>query len=303
MRIKISFAGSFQCRLATDPDDTDASPNEPAPPHSLPKTLGLGRTFAYYEPPPVGSKKSLDRIIRLSNPHLLRTALVDPWQDTKVTLVEASRSLARWDPRVPTDLSSASDDILLVPVLADPLMGQVVSLGEAKFASLTPGGGGGDGYEVLNDFTFSIGGMLCTAKQAVKTQMTGMYNIDKNEKGEDVQTEWKTKKTAAVKAVLEGMKIAQPARARLLSEYYEDEPEAQGGIPRHIKNETSFFIMAANLPDMPLNQVQIRAATGVLSLTRNANLAYKLSLTFSRFDSDTLTGQIKGVLEASDSGK
>jgi hypothetical protein len=55
------------------------------------------------------------------------------------------------------------------------------------------------------------------------------------------------------------------------------------------------------MPDIPLTQVRVNGVGGVLSLIREANLAWKLSLNFSRFDGDTLTGKIKGVLEGSDS--
>src|SRR5262249_57443063 len=112
-------------------------------------------TFAWYEPPAVQGKPSLDRIIRLSNPYLLRSAMVDPWEDTRVINVEASRSLGLYmTPMVDAPLA---DDFMLVPFRADPLMGQVVSLGEAKFAGLTPGTGSGDGHQVLEAFPFSIG--------------------------------------------------------------------------------------------------------------------------------------------------
>src|SRR5262245_16885721 len=156
MKIKISFAGSFQCRLATDGDKTDASPDVPAAEGTGFDTPGKGWTFAWYEPSPddpnlITHPPSLDRVIRLSNPFKLRNALVDdPWEDTKVTLVEVSRSLVPGLFPLPGVLA----DNLLVPLKADPLMGQVVSLGAAKFASATPGGGAGDGHEVLDDFAF-----------------------------------------------------------------------------------------------------------------------------------------------------
>jgi hypothetical protein len=296
VRIKITFAGSFQCRLATDPDDTWSSPNEPAPDGSPHGTPGKGWTFAYYEPKP------FDRVIRLSDPKSLRSAMVDPWEDTRVTLVEASRSLALhlW----PITAEPYSDDPL-VPVVTDYLMGKVVSFGQspkegeervgAKFASATPGGGTGDGHEVLDDFAFSLGGMLFIARQAVKTKMTGINYL-----GDETKAFYKQEKTALVKKALGTM---HPARAKLLSEYYtsKGERKEEGGIPRHIQNYASFFAMAADLPNMPLYNVQVRGGGGVVSLTQKAGLVWKLSLNFSRFDGDTLTGKVKGVLAGSDS--
>jgi hypothetical protein len=71
-KLKFEFNGSFQCRLSTDPAPATASPKNPA--------TDPGWTFAYGE-------TKFDRIIRLSSPVSLRSALVDPWQDTKVSKV------------------------------------------------------------------------------------------------------------------------------------------------------------------------------------------------------------------------
>jgi hypothetical protein len=302
MRIKITFAGSFQCRLATDTDKTDASPDVPGIfPGGAPfGALGSGWTFAWYEPPEVKGKPSLDRIIRLSNPYLLRSAMVDDWEDTRVTLVEASRSLGLYTwPLVDEPLG---DDIILVPVRADPLLGQVVSLGEAKFAGLTPGTGSGDGHEVLVDFAFSIGGMLFQAKQVGKTKGAGANYL-----GDEVKNFYRQTKAPLVKALLndddtpKNPAVMHPARAKYLSEYSPGESKAKGHLPRHIFTYGTFFMMDADMFNIPLTQVQIRANRGILSLIAKANLAWKLSLNWSRFDGDTLTGKVKGVLEGSDS--
>jgi hypothetical protein len=308
MRIKISFAGSFQCRLATDPDDTDSSPNEPTKTPGDLNALGRGWTFAYHEPAPgadddddTEKKPSLDRVIRLSNPWWLRNLLVDPWEDTKVTLVEVSRSLAPGMSPAPDKLS---DDLMLVPFQNDPLVGKVVSLGQAKFASLHPGGlAGADGREVLADFAFSIGGMTFTASQLGKTRGTGA-----NALGKDVETYYMQKKTALLYQLLnpdgspvKGASFIHPARARYLTEYFDFAPHRKedGAFPRNIQSHASFFALDCNWPNIPLTQVQIRAITGILPLAQKENLAWKLSLNFSRFDADALAGKIKGVLEGS----
>jgi hypothetical protein len=283
MRIKISFAGSFQCRLATDPDKTDASPKEPAPDGTPFGTPGKGWTYDFNE-------EKFDRVIRLSNPHALRNAMVDEWQDTRVTNVEASRSLGLY--MSPMQDAPLGDDIVLMPVLTDPLMSQVVSLGQAKFASATPGGGTGDGHEVLEDFAFSIGTMMFTAGQVGKTKGTGVNYL-----GDDVKAYYKQRKTALVKTFKDSM---SPARRKLLTEYYKDEPEERGGIPRHIHTYASFFTMHADMPNIPLTQVKVTGGRGVAWMTQKAGLVWKLSLNFSRYDGDTLTGKVKGVLEGSD---
>ena len=136
MRIKINFAGSFQCRLATDPDDTGSSPTVPR--DGGVGVLGRGWTFAYNE-------FSFDRVIRLSNPVQLRSALVDHWEDTRVTKIEAA----------------SNEQSPLTQVDGDHLLGMTVSLGSAKFDAKK---GGGMGYEVLIDFDFSIGGTKFTAQ-------------------------------------------------------------------------------------------------------------------------------------------
>src|SRR5262249_34220409 len=95
--------------------------------------LGRGWTFAYDEQP-------FDRVIRLCDPVQFRSALVDPWEDTTVTRVEASRSLAlRGVPLVDQPFSVEP----LLPVFTDQFVGQPVSLGNAKFNAR----GGGVGPE------------------------------------------------------------------------------------------------------------------------------------------------------------
>ena len=120
-KLQIHFQGSFQCRLATDPQPASASPKEHGP--------GSGWTFAYSEP-------TFDRKIRLSKPVALRTGLIDPWQDTKVSSVLVDRGHGPMpDPR-------------------SGLAGTVVSLGDAIFDSHA---GAGTTREALLTFAFSIG--------------------------------------------------------------------------------------------------------------------------------------------------
>jgi hypothetical protein len=120
---QFGFFGSFQCRLATDPDPTDAALRVD------------GWTFDLGE---VG----FDRIIRLSSPKSLRSGLYPhPWADTKVIGIQ-------------TDTGAG-----LKPVAAgDPFMGQFISFGsDVKFDSKA---GGGASKEALINFEFSAGKMF-----------------------------------------------------------------------------------------------------------------------------------------------
>jgi hypothetical protein len=273
--IRITFAGSFQCRLATDGAPQGASPNEPV--KTFPDRTGW--TFAWYEQP------VFDRVIRLSNPVQLRSALVDPWEDAEVTKVEVSASALElvggyWGPDV--------------EIKGDPLLGQVVSLGQAKFNSSAQAGGGGIGYEVLDDFALSIGGLQFAAKQAKKTRLTGV-----NWLSEQVQTHYKKTKVEAIFAA----GAMHPARRAYMTKYDSEGDRFKAGkVPTQVDSYASFYAAEADMPNIPLSEVQINANVGVLGAAKKVadRLGWTLSLNFSRFDGDTLVGRIKGVLQGSD---
>jgi hypothetical protein len=213
VKIKISFAGSFQCRLGTEHGPLDASPSE----CSDASSEANGGTVSYDEEP-------FDRVVRLSNPHALRNAMVDPWEDTRVTGVEVSRSLApRMSPGTDEPFRGVAPDEPLVPVGTDSLVGQLVSFGEARLNAAEEAGAGGIGYEVLDDFAFSIGGMSFKAEQVGKTRMTGIKPLP--EAGA-VLIGYRKKKKAEV---TKGLGTMHPDRARLLSEYDIYAPEDKGG--------------------------------------------------------------------------
>lgn len=129
-QLKVSFAGSFQCRLATDNDPTNASPTDPYGDYG---PAAQGWTFAYRE-------ARFDRHIRLTSPVQLRSALVDPWKNAVVTRVECDRGAG------------------LVNLPTDPLLNQLISLGSASFD--TKSGGGGVTREALVGLRFAIGSMF-----------------------------------------------------------------------------------------------------------------------------------------------
>jgi hypothetical protein len=275
MRIKISFAGSFQCRLATDPDDTATSPTVPCTNCKL-GDLGRGWTFAWDEFP-------LDRKIRLSYPMQLRNALVDPWEDTRVAKVEtASYEQSPW-----------------TEVVGDHLLGMTVSFGDAKFDAKK---GGGTGYEVLIDFGFSIGGTKFTAQQAKLTRMTGIYG----------RPDWRNE-YLAIKPMRLGLNLKDPGtalpgtalatmnpdRRKYLTQNPDTDPPY---LPIKIGVDySSYFGMESNMPKIPLTNVAITGITGgILAVARQpAMFDWTLSLKFGRFDGDTLTGRIWGELEGS----
>jgi hypothetical protein len=119
--IDIKFQGTFQCRLATDPDASTAADGR------------FGWTFAYGE-------AAFDRIIRFSNPVALRNALYLPWQNAVVTSVNA--------PGIP---NSGSDSVI----------GQAVNLGPNTFFNGNNTTGGSPQYppgqEPLVNFKFIVG--------------------------------------------------------------------------------------------------------------------------------------------------
>lgn len=132
-QLDISFAGSFQARLAVGMDPGDSSPTDPYGTYGK-KSGGVGATCAYQEKP-------FDRIIRLSKPVDLRNARIDPWEDATVKSVQMDSGKG-FKPAPP----------------GNPFLGQVVSLGSAaKFIE-------GEGYEI-DGLMLSVGPFL-TAKPA-----------------------------------------------------------------------------------------------------------------------------------------
>jgi len=259
MRIKISFEGSFQCRLATDGDDTDSKPKVPCTNCKI-GDLGRGWTFAWDE-------FDLDRRIRLSNPVQLRNGLVDHWEDTRVTKVEtASSELAPF-----------------TPDYADPLLGMTVSLGDNVMYDSKKGGG--TSYEVLINLEFSIGKTKFTAQQAKLTRMTGFNNRT------DWQNEYKATKPMRLGlnmkkpgAFLPGTALAtmNSDRRNYLTQLPDDDPPF---LPIKIGVDyASYFGMEGNIPKIPLTNVAITGITGgILAVTRQpATFDWTLSLKFGQ---------------------
>lgn len=150
-QIKITFGGSFQCRLATDPAPTSSSPTSPT---SIPPgAIGSGWTYSYHEPP-------LDRVIRLANPVSLRNALMEPFNPVKVTQIQ-------FQPQAPF----GSFELPWQTIPADPLIGTGVSLGPSAVFD-TAAGGGTVTQEAILNLKFSIG-TLFTADPMRKVVLDG----------------------------------------------------------------------------------------------------------------------------------
>jgi hypothetical protein len=93
-----------------------------------------------------------------------------------------------------------------------------------------------------------------------------------------------------------------PHRAKYLTFYLDSKGDREGdpgAFPMKIGTYASFYNMACTTPNIPLTQVQIRATAGILPLAQQEDLTWKLTLNWSRFDGDTLTGKVNGVLEGS----
>ena len=130
--LRITFGGSFQCRLATDGAAPDASPRTPFDSHGNLRGFPFtGWTYSFQE-------NSFDRVIRLGSPVHLRNALLYKWSDTIVNRVEVDRGRG----------------FLLT---SDALVNTVLSLGNAKFDAAA---GRGATFEKLIDFKFSLGNVL-----------------------------------------------------------------------------------------------------------------------------------------------
>ena len=171
LKLWLTFAGSFQCQLATDGDGTNDSPTDPEGSYGK---KSKGWTYAYKEKP-------FDRLIRLSKPVDLRTALVDPWMDTKVYSVLVTRDPPPKGFPMPVPVSEPAD-----------IIGLVVSLGSAKFD--TDAGGGAVTKDAIIDFTFNLGGTDFTAVPNDLPQLMGMSAMGGKEMV-DWQSEYRTKKT------------------------------------------------------------------------------------------------------------
>jgi hypothetical protein len=259
--IKISFGGSFQCRLATESDPTDASLKDPFGDLGAPASKGW--TFAYDEP-------RFDRIIRCQTPVALRNALVNPWEPVKVNKIEVK----------PEPLFPFPGTTPWQTIPADPLLNLPVSLGDqAKFDTSA---GEGMSHEAILPCRVTFGDVL-TATPVGKPVLKG---FEPEGEVEAWRTEYATKKPAAILAAVPSM---HPTRLKVLT----PSPTA----PRiYFDTYKHYFSLAEVLKPINANVDFIPAgATGILAMILTG-WTWTLHLTFSRFDGDTLVGRVEGDL-------
>jgi hypothetical protein len=162
--LKISFAGSFQARLAVGMDPGESSPTDPYGTYGK-KSLGLGvsATYAYQEKP-------FDRIVRLSQPVDLRNARMDPWEDTTVKSVQIV----------------AGKGVQSVPP-GNPLLGQVVSLGNAA--------------KFIEDVGYLVDSMVLSIAAFFSAKPVGEVGILAYRYDNKAKAEYQTKKPALITAI------------------------------------------------------------------------------------------------------
>ena len=245
--VRISFSGSFQCRLATDPAPTDAIRTDPTKPNG-------GWTFDYGEAP-------FDRIIRLQSPVDLRSALIDPFVPVAVRTVEVRAGLAANVGEKPYR-----------SVLDSKLLGLPVTLGpSAKFDSAA---GGGAAFEAILDCTPTVGNLFkLTPKTAPK--LLGLV------RGAAGKLEYLTKKPVVVVAANATGSVVAPRKAVLADsgrmDFYSD---VFGFSEECVPVRAEMDFISGDIP----------------SEVFRPGWSWEVTLGFSRFDGDTLTGKFTGSL-------
>ena len=271
-KLVFSFSGSFQVRLATDPDPTNHSPNGPTtPPDGVApfSRPGEGWTFDYDE-------NRFDRVVRFASPVSLRTdGLLEAWRDVTVTTVKVDRGLG------------------LVSI-ADPLLGEPVTLG--KFVKLDAAAGGGAGQEALKEFEFMVGlGGMFSA-----TELPGAVRILSNMNPPDAMTRQNQYQT--VKRGLSGA-IRDRARRRVLLDrmnWYSMVFSFMGVI----QFTFTFPLFGASFGGVLAEiDAQTRPAPGPKKATPSGAKAPKpqwdLHVECNGFDPDTLVGAVAGSVTGS----
>jgi hypothetical protein len=258
-QVRISFSGSFQCRLATDPDPSNATRSDPENPARSP-----GWTYDYGEAP-------FDRKIRCQSPLELRSALIDQFKSVTVNLLEVQ----------PQSLGPIELPFQTVPV--DPLLGLPVSLGDDAFFDSAAGGGAS--REAIMNCKLSFGSLL-TATPTTKPVLGGIV------RDAATTTDYFLRKPPAIVAALATGSIVPP-RANVLAK-----PGATPlAPPRFIEIYSGFYGASESIIPVPATiDFSPAGATGVLA-SLLLGWSFVLNLKFSRFDGDTLTGRVAGGLE------
>ncbi|MFF2236322.1 hypothetical protein [Streptomyces anulatus] len=263
-QIKVNFAGSFQCRLATDPDPAASSLSDPY--GDLRPPPAKGWTFDYNE-------TGFDRIIRCQTPVQLRSALVDSWNPVRVTTIEVQQQSLVPDFEFP-----------LVPIPADPLLSLPVSLGATAFFDTGPGGTAS--LEKIQNCVVTLGAVLTATPQAIP-HLTGIS-------GTGATSEYLTQKPLQIAWALAAGQIT-PTRAKVLAQ----PGTTPGAMPYYIDRYSAFFGYQESIQPVGVTLTATSGSVGLLAaILLSWSATPKLELTFSRFDGDTLTGHVDGCIRA-----
>lgn len=258
-QIRFTFAGSFQCRLATERDPTNSSRSDPFGDISLPKSEGW--TFAYNE-------QSFDRIIRFQNPVQLRSALVDPFVPVQVTKIEVQPQSFFTGIELPWQI-----------VPADPLLGLPVSLGDqTMFDSVA---GGGAGFEAILNCRVNFGDLLSI------TPVTSpiLKGVERNP---DWENEYRLRKPLVLAPLMPFMDLT---RFKVLT-FNPSFP----GLPQFVEFYAGAFSMKDEIrPVSAIIDFSPAGATGLMA-TMILGWSWTLNMAFTRFDGDTLVGHVEGNL-------
>jgi hypothetical protein len=257
-QLRVSFSGSFQCRLATDPDRSNAT-------RSNPTSAQHGWTFDYGEAP-------FDRVIRFHSPVELRSALIDRFVPVTVTGIEVR----------PQNLFGPFE-LPFQPVPADPLLGTTVSLGDAAFFDSAAGGGAG--REAILGCKLAFGSLMTATPKSPPL----LLGINRNPA---TTAEYFVKKPVAIAAAMATGSIVPPRQAVLAA------PGVTPlSPPRNIENYANFYGASEQIvPVAATIDFSPAGATGVIA-SLMLGWSFTLNLGFSHFDGDTLTGRVAGSLE------
>jgi hypothetical protein len=256
-QVKMSFSGSFQCRLATDPDPPTARRSDP-------NRSPTGWTHDYGE-------AEFDRIIRCQSPIELRSALIDSFEPVKVTSI---------DVQLRAPVGNVEMPFQRLP--ADPLLGAAVSLGETAFFDSTAGGG--PGSEAIENCQLSFGTLL-TATPASKPRLAAIVRDSSSTAGYFVR------KAGAIASAVATGNIVPPRLAVLAAPGL-----IPLSPPRNIETYANFYGMTEDIvPVAATIDFATAGATGIRA-SLMLGWTFMINLTFSHFDGDTLTGRVAGNL-------
>ena len=256
--LTFAFNGSFQVRLATDPDPTDSSPNGSVGYSPQPSRPGVGWTFDFDE-------SRFDRIVRLSRPVDLRTGLMAGWIDARVIWLRVNRGAG------------------FAPVAGDPLVGQVVSLGSGL--KLDAAAGGGATHEAFQGLEVGVG----TVFKAGPKSPTRIDTDGNNPDGASWEGEYKTAKQQR------RAQFTNPVRQSALDGYFDHYARVFGRFMGKV-DECALNTPVITPAGGVLAEVAAQMAPRPPAPPKPGR--WQLHFDLYRFDPDTLVGTVNGWVDA-----